>query len=194
MTNENADLHQAGDEAHLAPLNGRFLQAMTYRRNGHVDRAADSLRAILKIEPRLAEPHMELASIHLSLEQPERAVEHAREAVRLLEAGSRWNEDLPANVVLSLAHDLLGESIRRIADQDSVVFGDPDRWRELMAEAKAAFKTSANLDPENEHASWSAFGFAPESDVLQEDPDAPVDVPPLDLVGLVALHEGVETT
>ena len=129
MTNEDTDRYERSEEEHLAPLVTRFLQAMTYRRNGQVDKAADDLRSILKVEPRLAEPHMELASIHLSLEQPERAVEHAREAVRLLEAGSRWNEDLPAHVVLSLAHDLLGESIRRIADQDSVVFGDADRWK-----------------------------------------------------------------
>ena len=63
-----------------------------------------------------------------------------------------------------------------------------------MAEAKAAFQTSANLDPENEHASWSAFGFAPESEVRPEDPAASDDVPPLDLVGLVALHDGAEPT
>ncbi len=185
--------HISGDEEHLAPLANRFLSALERRRVGQIDRAADDLRAILKVEPRLAEPHLELASIHLSLEQPERGVEHAREGVRLLESGSRWNEDLPENVVLSLAHNLLGEALRQVADQDSIVFGDPERWKSLMDEARAAFRKAANLDPSNQHASWSAFGFGPEDDSgAGDDSDEPADVPALDLVGLVALHENTE--
>jgi len=188
MTTDDPTSHGTRDEEHLAPLSNRFLKAMERRRNGQIDRAADDLRAILKVEPRLGEPHMELASIHLSLEQPERAVEHAREAVRLLESGARWNEDLPENVMLSLARNLLGESLRQVADQDAVVFGDPERWKALMAEARREFQTAANLDPTNENASWSAFGFGPEPEAEPDDPD--VDIPPIDLVGLVAMHNG----
>jgi len=183
------DTHTNSDEAHLAPLANRFMVALERRRAGQVDKAADELRAILRVEPRLAEPHMELASIHLALAQPDRAVEHAREAVRLLETGSRWNEDLPENVVASLALNLLGESLRQVADQDSVVFGDPERWKELMAEARLSFKKAAELDPDNEHASWSAFGFGPEPKADAAPTDDAEDVPPLDLVGLVALHD-----
>ena len=187
------DLH---DEAHLAPLATRFMQALERRRSGQIDRAADDLRAILRVEPRLGEPHMELASIHLSLEQPARAVEHAREAVRLLGSGARWNEDLPENVVRSLAHNLLGEALRMVADQDSVVFGDPEQWKALMEESRAEFKAAAALDPDNQHASWSAFGFGPDpvEPTPEEEAAAAAEVPPLDLVGLVALHEGTETS
>lgn len=181
------------DEDHLAPLAVRFLTALERRRAGQVDRAADDLRAILRVEPRLAEPHLELASIHLALEQPERGVDHAREAVRLLESGARWSEDLPEHVVKSLAYNLLGEALRKVADQDSVVFGDPEVWKGWMAEAKEAFRRAAALDPDNAHATWSAFGFGPAPDPSEADDPGTTDVPPLDLVGLVALHEGTDT-
>jgi len=178
------------DDAHLEALAVRFMTAMERRRNGDIDRAQKDLRAILKVEPRLAEPHMELASLLLSTEQPEPAVEHAREALRLLEQGGQWTDDLPENVVRSLAWNLLGEALKQVADQDSVVFGSPERWNRLMTEAKAAFKTAASLDPDNQHASWSAFGFGPEPDPSEPDPLDGADIPALDLVGLVAMHEG----
>ncbi len=186
-----ADSHTERDEEHLAPLTVRFMHALERRRAGQVDRAADDLRAILRVEPRLAEPHIELASIHLAMEQPEPGVEHAREAVRLLESGSRWNEDLPEDVLKSLAYNLLGEALRKVADQDAVVFGEPDRWKALMEEARQSFRTAAALDPDNQHASWAAFGFGPEPEEAPETEDAAgADIPALDLVGLVALHEG----
>ena len=176
------------DEAHLATLAVKFMTAMERRRSGDIDRAQRDLRAILKVEPRLAEPHMELASLLLATEQPEAAVDHAREAVRLLQTGGQWTDELPEHVVQSLAWNLLGESLKRVADQDSVVFGSPERWNRLMVEAKAAFSRAAELDPDNEHASWSAFGFGPEPTESDEDADA--GIPALDLVGLVAMYEG----
>ena len=189
MTDEQQS-HADRDEEHLAPLAIRFMRALELRRAGQVDRAAEDLRSILRVEPRLAEPHMELASVHLAIEQPERGLEHAREAVRLLETGARWNEDLPEHVVRSLAYNLLGEALRKTADQDAVVFGAPEQWKALMEEARGAFRRAAELDPENQHASWAAFGFGPEPEPGAADPDGDPAIPALDLVGLVALHEG----
>jgi len=180
------------DEAHLEGLAIRFMTAMERRRNGDIDRAHKDLLAILKVEPRLAEPHMELASLLLATEQPEPAVDHAREALRLLDQGGQWTEDLPDNVVKSLAWNLLGEGLKQVADQDSVVFGAPERWNRLMLEAKSAFKQAAAIDPENKHASWSAFGFGQEPIPEEGDNGESVDIPALDLVGLVALHEAGE--
>ncbi len=188
--NDEAPSHSTLDEEHLAPLAIRFMNALERRRAGQLDRASEEPRSILRVEPRLAEPHMELASIHLAMEQPERGLEHAREAVRLLESSARWNEDLPENVLKSLAHNLLGEAMRKMADQDSVVFGAPEKWKTLMEQAKHAFRTAAALDPENQHASWAAFGFGPQADEDAEPADGSTDIPALDLVGLVALHEG----
>lgn len=178
------------EEVHLDGLADRFMAALKARRNGQVDQAAELLRSILAAEPRLAEPHMELASIHLAVEQPELAVEHAREAVSLLEKGGQWTDDLPEHVVKSLSWNLLGESLKQVADQDSVVFGDAERWKTLMAEAKASFRRAAALDPDNQHASWSAFGFGPEEPEPDLPEDAEIDVAPLDLVDLVELEEG----
>jgi tetratricopeptide (TPR) repeat protein len=193
MSNE-VEPHAVRSEEHLAPLAVRFMSALEWRRVGQVDRAIDDLRAILRVEPRLAEPHMELASIHLAIEQPDRGLEHAREAVRLLHSGARWNEDLPENVVQSLAQNLLGEALRKVADQDAVVFGEPERWKLLMEEARQSFRRAAELDPDNHHASWAAFGFGPEPEPDEAEGTEDPDIPALDLVGLVALHEGTASS
>ncbi len=175
------------DDSHLDGLADKFMVALNQRRAGKIDDAVKRLREILKVEPRLAEPHMELASIFLAIEKPDAAVEHAREATRLLENGSQWTDDLPENVVQSLAWNLLGEALRQVADKDEVVFGPPETWNRLMVEAKAAFKQAAELDPENAHATWSAFGFGSEAESPEAD-DEPADVPTLDLVDLVEIH------
>lgn len=147
------------EETHLAGLADRFDEAMAARRVADVDRAKELLRGILKDEPRLAEPHVELAGLLLDLEQPEEALEHAREAVRLLASGAVWTEAIPANVLLGLAWDTLGECLKQVADQDSVVFGPEDRWRALMEESRFAFARAVEHDPSNEHADWGAFGM-----------------------------------
>ncbi|MBL8615867.1 MAG: hypothetical protein JNM72_09695 [Deltaproteobacteria bacterium] len=147
------------EETHLEGLADRFDEAMAARRAADADRAIDLLRGILRDEPRLAEPHLELAGILLDLEQPEEALEHAREAVRLLSHGAIWTEAVPAKVLGSLAWDTLGECLKQTADQDSVVFGPEERWRALMEEARFAFARATELDPDNEHASWGAFGM-----------------------------------
>jgi tetratricopeptide (TPR) repeat protein len=175
-------------EGHLEGLTALFLQALEARREGDVDKAGRLLRALLHKEPRLAEPHLELASLLLDTERPEEALEHAREAVRILDQGGQWTDDLPPHVLRALAWDTLGEALRQTADQDEVVFGDADRWQALMAEARMAFRTAAELDPENEHAQWSAFGMGPAPEAADVEEPEGEDVG--DLVDLVHLAEG----
>lgn len=155
-------------EAHLAGLVERFREALRLRsEKNDIDGASEILREILRVEPRLAEPRMELARILLDVGQFGEAEEQAREAIRILEAGGQWTDDLPENVVLSLAWNILAEALRRRADTDEVVFGDPDEWRHLVALARQAFKRAAELDRTNEHAAEWAARFeidAPERD------------------------------
>jgi tetratricopeptide (TPR) repeat protein len=145
------------EEAHLAGLGEKFMAALESRRDGKVDDAKTALQEILAMEPRLAEPRMELASISLEAGQLDEAEAQAEEAVRLLESDGQWTEELPDEVVLSIAWSLLGESLRRQAETDAIVFGDPAVFTELTQRAKNAFIKAEALDPHNDHASdWAA--------------------------------------
>lgn len=124
---------------------------------GESDRAAPILRSILAVEPRLAEPRMEIARILLDSGRLREALGEAEEALRLLEAGGQWLDDLPEPVVLGLVHGLLAEILRQLADSDEVVFGERKTFEQLVRRARRHFAKAAQLDPENHHASFHAF-------------------------------------
>lgn len=145
------------EDEQLDALGRRFLEALDRKRAGDVDGSEDELRAILKVEPRLAEPHMELARILLDTDRLSDAEIHAREGLQHLEAGGQWTDELPENVLKALAHALLAEVLRRRADEDDVIFGDPARFRELVDESRKHFALAAELDPSDEYASYHAF-------------------------------------
>ena len=149
------------EEAHLAELGQVFMRAMDARQKNNPDRAQELLRLIVRREPRLPEPHLELAHIQMEAGRDDEAEVEVREAIRLYEAGGQWIDALPEPVVRSLAHNLLGELLRRKADSDEVVFGDPDRYVELLNESRAHFARAAVLDPENEHARFHALTLGP---------------------------------
>lgn len=151
------DLEQSALEA----LEPRFLQALASRDRGALDDAEEALRAILKLEPRLPEPHLELARILLDTERVPAAEPHAREALRHLEAGGQWTDELPENVLQSVAHALLAEVLRRLAESDEVIFGPPDRFEALLAESRQHFAAAAALDPTDATASYYAFFLGP---------------------------------
>ena len=69
------------EDEQLDALGRRFLEALDRKRAGDVDGSEDELRAILKVEPRLAEPHMELARILLDTDRLSDAEIHAREGL-----------------------------------------------------------------------------------------------------------------
>jgi len=134
----------ASDLKYLEP---KFLKALEDRQSGRVDAALEAFRDLLKVEPRLPEPRMELARILLEIGRLDDAEAEAREALRVLEAGGQWNDDLPEHVVRSLAWSLVGEILKERAATDDVVFGDPDRFKEIIAQSRAAFAKAAELDP-----------------------------------------------
>ncbi len=134
-------------ERHLEGLDLRFLRALELRRAGDAPGAAEVLREVLRIEPRLPEPHLELAHIHLETDELAEAELHAREAARLLDAGGQWNQDIPSEVMRGLAWSTLGEALRRRADDDLALMGNPETWRALVAEAASCFQRAAMLDP-----------------------------------------------
>jgi tetratricopeptide (TPR) repeat protein len=141
-------------EGHLPGLGPRFLAAIEARAAGRVDEALEAFGAILKVEPRLAEPRMEIARIHLETGRIDEAEIEAREALRVLLAGGQWTDDLPENVVQALAWALLGEILKEKAASDEVVFGDPKLFSDLIAESRAAYAKAAELDP-SDNSSWA---------------------------------------
>ncbi len=143
-------------EAHLADLGPRFVEALRLRSEGQVDTALEQLRSLLRAEPRLAEPRLEIARILLEMGQVEDAEAEAREALRILETGGQWSDDLPENVVLSLGYALLGEILKDRASSDEVVFGPEEAFRELIESSRAAFARAHALDPSDTHAMVSA--------------------------------------
>jgi len=142
----------------LASLEATFLSALALKDASDFDKAEELLREVLRAEPRLGEPHLELARILLETERIDEAEPHAREALQILTAeGGQWTDDLPENVVQALAHALLAEVLRRRADSDEVLFGDPDVFKALVAEAKEQFERAADLDPRDEYSSYYGF-------------------------------------
>jgi tetratricopeptide (TPR) repeat protein len=143
--------------AELDALGEQFLDALKWVRDGNIDGAEDALRAILNVEPRLPEPRLELARLLLDTDRLEEAEAQAREARGYLEADGQWTDDLPANVVLALCYGLIAEILRRRADEDNVIFGDPDAFRAIVDESQTLFSKAAELDPSDEYASYHAF-------------------------------------
>ena len=144
-------------EAHLEGLGASFLGGIEQLRAGRIDQAIKTFRGILAVEPRLPEPRLELARILLDTGRLHEAEAEAKEALRLLEAGGQWIEELSEPIVLGLAHGLLAEVLRQVADSDEVIFGPPERFHALTNEARHHFAKAATLDPENQHASYHAF-------------------------------------
>jgi tetratricopeptide (TPR) repeat protein len=141
----------------LAALGPRFLAALELRVDGDAEGAAKELQELLKLEPRLPEPRLELAHIHLEAGRLPEAETEAREALKWLAQGGQWVEDLTESQALSLAHGILGEILREKAASDEVVFGDEEAFRGILAESKVHFAKASELDPENEHATHHAF-------------------------------------
>ncbi len=139
-------------ETHLAELGPRFVEALRLREAGRTDAAVDALQAILRVEPRLAEPRMELARAWLEMGRLDDAESEVREAIRLLETGAQWTDDLPESVVLALAWGLLGEILKDKAATDDVVFGPEEGFRTLIEQSRAAFARAHALDPSDTYA------------------------------------------
>jgi tetratricopeptide (TPR) repeat protein len=145
------------DSEQLVALEKQFLIAVGLRNDGQIDRAVKQFKAILTIEPRLAEPHIELAHICVDTDRLDRAESHALEAIEQLEQSGVWLDSVEENTVKAVAHALLAEILRRRADEDDVIFGDPEEFLKMVELSKKHFKIAAALDPDDTTASYYAF-------------------------------------
>jgi tetratricopeptide (TPR) repeat protein len=156
-------------EQHLEGLDAAFMDGVKRLESGNIDGAAEAFRRILKKEPRLAEPRIELARILVETGQLREAEAEIRESLRILEGGGLWLDSLPEDQVKSVAFGMLAEVLRRLAETDDVVFGDPEAWRAIVDESHAAFRKARELDPSNAHATYWAGGLDVDSGA-----DAPI--------------------
>ena len=144
------------DAAQLEALGERFTLALNLKDRGDIDRAEELFLEILRAEPRLPEPRMELARLLLDTDRIEDAEGHARLALDHLKAGGRWTDMLPDGVVESIAHALLAEILRRRLEDDDVIFGDPATFKALLTESREHFAAAHRLDPTDETSSYYA--------------------------------------
>ena len=151
------DIDSADD--HLKGLSDQFMSGIKRMQDGDIDAAAECFRRILKVEPRLAEPRIELARILMETSQASEAEAEIREAIRILESGGQWIDELKPDQVLSAAYGILAEILRTVSQSDEAVFGDPEKWRRLVDEAHAVFRKARELDPDNAHADYWAGGL-----------------------------------
>lgn len=135
-------------------LERRFLEAIEARREGRTDRAQDLLRAVLKEDPRLAEPYLELATMAGDAGDLDEAEALARTALEVLRQGGQWIADLSEGELMGFALNLLGEIVMRQAEER--VFGDPSAFRTRWNEAASLFAQACAEDPENEDARRNA--------------------------------------
>lgn len=138
-------------------LERQFMAAVRARNAGEVDQALDLFETILAQEPRMAEVHIELAHIGIDTGRLEDAEGHARRALELLAGSGLWLETFELTTVTSVAHSLLAEALRRRADEDDIIFGDPATFMALVKEAKQHFDRAAELDPGDATSSYYAF-------------------------------------
>ncbi len=146
-----------GPEHHLVPLGTKLARAITLRGEGKDEEAAELLREVLKADPRLPEPRLELAHIAATKEDWEEAEGQARQAVAILRAGGQWTAAMKPTELLAFAINLLGEVLYRALESSDLIFRDPNLFTVGWNEAAALFAEAARLDPKNPDARhWSS--------------------------------------
>ena len=143
-------------EPHLTALEGAFHDALEMHRKGKRDACLVALKDILRREPRLAEPRLEMASLYLEMGRLDDAEAEAREGLRILDAGGQWTLDIPDNVLLAHACDLLAETLRQKLGEDDVIFGDADAYQQITAETRSLYQRALELNPNDEDADYYA--------------------------------------
>jgi len=151
------------EQAELERLSALFLTALNAKDAGKLDAAEELLRDIIKAEPRLAEPHLELGRILLDTDRLHAAEAQAREGLELLASTGPWTSELQPATVHAIGHGLLAEILRRRADEDEVIFGDPAEFKAILDEARSQFDLARKLDPTDEYASFHATFLGPRS-------------------------------
>lgn len=158
-------------ENHLDDLGPRFLEGLRLRAEGKTDEAMEVFAAVLRAEPRLAEPRLEMGRVWLEQGRLDDAEPQLREAIRILELGGQWTEEVPEHVLLAMAWALLGEVLKQQAASDDVVFGAPERFEELLRMSRVAFARAAELDPEDSVSALNAAELGDRDDDAAEPPE-----------------------
>ena len=132
-------------------LEAVWLQAMEARDKNLDEEAAQLFHSILKEEPRLAEPRLELAHLEIDRDHLEEAEEQVRMALEILKNGGQWVDDVEPDALLSFAWNMLGEVLFR-RGEELAVSPDRERFERIWNEAAAAFTKALELDAENRDA------------------------------------------
>ncbi len=155
MTSIDDSPLQGGGE-HLEHL---FIAAMEARGSGESVRARELFRALLKEDPRLAEPYLELSTLAGEAEDWEEAEALARTGVDLLKAGGQWTDDLAEEEMMAFALNLLGEVLMHRAEEDLMT--DPEAFQGRWNEAAALFREALRHHPRDEAARRNAVHCRP---------------------------------
>ena len=135
------------EENYTNALIKKFEQAMEARQKNDLDSCCELLLHIIKNEPRLPEPHLELANIYLLIEKLEDARVHIEEAITYLENGGQWT-DMDLNLILSLAYSTKSEVYHALADRDEIVLSVNEvEFVRLITISKNAKKKANELNP-----------------------------------------------
>lgn len=164
---EEADGRDAGttetmmefDQEQLTALEPKMRLAMTAREQGNDSEARKLFEEILKEEPRLAEPRLELAHMAAVTEDWEEAQGHARLAVEILKRGGQWTQDVAAEVLLGFALNLLGELVVRPLEEGDLFLTDRPRFDTSWNEASTLFGLALAADPSNVDARRNATRY-----------------------------------
>ncbi len=151
----------AWDQTVLDALAPRMQAAVELRQEGRDDKAEAIFREILKSEPRLAEPRLELAHLAALREDWDEAQTQARLAVATLVAGGQWTMDVEPAPLLSFAMNLLGETLVRAIEGGDLFLRDKDRFSKTWNEAAALFAEAKKIDPTNDDARRNAVRYRP---------------------------------
>lgn len=151
----------AWDQSVLDALTPKMQSALAFRQDGQDVRAEKLFREILRSEPRLAEPRLELAHLAAAREDWVEAQAQARIAVTTLMAGGQWTIDVEPGPLLSFAMNLLGETLVRSIEGGDLFLRDKDRFEAIWNEASVLFGQARKLDPTNEDARRNAVRYRP---------------------------------
>jgi tetratricopeptide (TPR) repeat protein len=148
-------------EDHLQSLVPLMEKALRLRSEGNEEQAVAVLRDILRVEPRLAEPRLELCHIAAGEGRHDEAEAQARMAVEALRGGGQWTADLEADEILSFALNLLGEVIVRALEEGDLLMTDRPQFVSRWNEASQFFRESLERDNSNRDARSNVIHYRP---------------------------------
>ena len=143
------------EEPDLSEVEWIFNDAVKLMRDGDTAGAKDQFKQVLRADPRLPEPYLELAIISREEQDLDLAIDETRMGLELLEKGGQWVDTLPNHVVLAHARNLLAELLVEAAQQGDIPI-QPDVFEPMWNEAVALFESAQETDPDNETARANA--------------------------------------